>query len=291
MRFATDDILQPFNTTWLPPGVEAAMLRLDRVHPLVSGNKWFKLKYNLEAAAGRPVVTFGGAWSNHILATAAACREQGIRCTGVIRGEQPPQLSHTLGQAQALGMELLFVSREQYRRMTDNVPIGWNGAYIIPEGGHNEAGVRGCREILQLADVSRYTHILCAVGTGTTLAGLIQGAVAGQAVWGISVLKGAGTLEMEVREMLEGTEEAAWQLLQGFHEGGYAKTSPRLLAHINDFYRETGIPTDIVYTGKLTLAARLLAENGAFPPGSRLLLVHTGGLQGNESLAKGVLCF
>lgn len=323
MHFSTDNILQPFHTTWLPADVQAAMLRLDKVHPVVSGNKWFKLKYNLEAAQGRPIVTFGGAFSNHIVATAAACKQAGIACTGIIRGERPAVMSHTLTQAAALGMELVFVSRDEYKKKDASA---FPHAYVIPEGGHNAPGARGCSEILSLADVSGFTHIICAVGTGTTLAGLASAAHC--KVLGIAALKGAFSLEEETETLLkelkhlslqsqEGTahlqeniaevsqlqksskkqssektaQTPSWQILHDFHEGGYGKISDTLIDFMNDFYRQTNIPTDRVYTGKMALAVKKLLEQGYFPPNSRLLLIHSGGLQGNDSLPPGVLCF
>ncbi|GEP96479.1 1-aminocyclopropane-1-carboxylate deaminase/D-cysteine desulfhydrase [Chitinophaga cymbidii] len=286
MRFSTEEILQPFHTTWLPADIQAATLRLDRIHPVVSGNKWFKLKYNLEAAAGRPVVTFGGAYSNHIIATAAACEMRGIPCTGIIRGEKPAVLSHTLQRAASLGMELVFVSREAYRLKDASA---FPDAYMIPEGGHNALGAKGCGEILSLADTMGFSHIICAVGTGTMLAGLVNATE--RPVTGISVLKNATSLYEETQALLTSPETSNWTILHQFHEGGYGKTSPRLFAAMNDFYRQTGIPTDQVYTGKMVSAVQQLLEQSYFPPNSRLLLIHSGGLQGNDSLPPGVLCF
>lgn len=315
MHFSTKDILQPFHTTWLPDNIQAAMLRLDLVHPVVSGNKWFKLKYNLEAAAGKPIVTFGGAWSNHIVATAAACKMAGLSSTGIIRGERPAVLSKTLEQAADMGMELVFVSREMYKEMTKRVVAeGYLDAYIIPEGGHNALGAKGCSEILSLADTSPFSHIICSVGTGTTMAGLINATtvdkesaieevlhdlaqlvvgspeVTPQEVIGISALKGAFSLKEEIESLLI-HPGGSWELLHDFHEGGYGKISPTLINTMNDFYRQTGIPLDRVYTGKLVLAVQKLVEQGYFPPNSHLLLVHSGGLQGNDSLLPDVLCY
>lgn len=271
-------ILQNFTTSWLPGNIQAAMLRLDLLHPEVSGNKWFKLKHNLAAAGHRGIVTFGGAYSNHIAATAAACALMGIPCTGIIRGERPAILSHTLQNAAAKGMQLEFVSREAYRiKDSSHYP----DAYIIPEGGNNEAGVRGCREILSLRDTSQFTHILCACGTGTTLAGLISSALPHQQVLGYVVLKGAEYLQNEI------PAGNNWQLVHDYHAGGYAKTSPALIGFINQFYRETQIPLDVVYTGKLVYGF----SQSVFPAGSKILLIHTGGLQGNLSLSPNVLDF
>jgi len=287
--------LQPIQPAWLSPQLEAAMLRLDLLHPEISGNKWFKLKQNLEQAkaAGKArIVTFGGAWSNHIAATAAACRLAGLQSTGIIRGEAAPALSLTLQQAQRYGMQLHFISREAYKQK-DNTD--WEAQYpdgfIIPEGGHNAAGAAGCEEILTLAPTKHFTHILCPVGTGTTLAGLINSAQPQQQVLGIAVLKGATYLHQEVEDLLESPATANWELLQGFHGGGYAKVSPALIDFINDFYTQTGVPLDMIYTGKMVWGLQQLVQQGYFSPGSRLLLIHTGGLQGNLSLPSGVLCF
>lgn len=271
------------------------MLRLDLLHPEISGNKWFKLKYNIAAAraAGRThIVTFGGAWSNHIAATAAACRLEGLQCTGIIRGEAAPVLSLTLHQAQQYGMQLRFISREEYRQKEET---DWEqhfpGSFLIPEGGHNAAGVKGCKEILPLVPYQSFTHITCATGTGTTLAGLINSATKQQEVLGISVLRGAGYLQQEVEQLLEHPVGAQWQLLHDFHLGGYARVTPELTTFINNFYRETQIPLDIIYTGKMAMGVQQLVERGYFTAGSRILLIHTGGLQGNLSLPPGVLCF
>lgn len=283
--------LDNITASWLPARQEAAMLRLDKLDTEISGNKWFKLKYNLEAARSegkQHILTFGGAFSNHIAATAAACREAGLHCTGIIRGEQPSVLSHTLQTAVDKGMQLEFVSREAYRHHRisfENRP----GTYIIPEGGHNAAGARGCKEILSLFPTGHFTHILCAVGTGTTLAGLINSAAAAQTVIGIPVLKGAGYLEAEVKALLHPGPTSHWQLLHDFHGGGYAKVKPDLIDFINTFFAETGIPTDIIYTGKLVRAFRELIHQRYFPDNSKVLLIHTGGLQGNLSLPPGVL--
>jgi len=278
-------ILQDISPSWLPGNIQAAMLRLDLLHPEVSGNKWFKLKYNLEAAGKRTILTFGGAYSNHIAATAAACKLAGLPAIGIIRGEKSTHLSHTLQQAVADGMQLEFISREAYRQKDTT---NWNARYpdacIIPEGGNNEAGARGCRDILSLADTGSFTHILCATGTGTTLAGLISSAMPHQQVQGYVVLKGAEYLKEQVAQLTQGTN---WQLVHDYHGGGYAKTSPELISFINNFYRETKIPLDVVYTGKLVWGF----SQSHFPPGSKILLIHTGGLQGNLSLTPGILTF
>jgi 1-aminocyclopropane-1-carboxylate deaminase len=292
--------LESIHTTWLPDRIQAAMLRLDKIHPEVSGNKWFKLKYNIEAAIAQLrsmlLITFGGAYSNHIAATAVACKEAGIPCMGIIRGEQPPVLSHTLQTAATNGMDLTFVTREDYRHKY-SAATGYSGlaqlkhTYIIPEGGHNALGAKGCEEILSIFPTVDFTHILCAAGTGTTLAGLINSALPHQQVIGIPVLKGAQYLEKEVSDLLHPANSVHWELLYDYHGGGYAKKSPALIDFINSFYAATGIPTDIIYTGKLVMAFRELVHQGYFPDNSKVLLIHTGGLQGNLSLSPGVLSF
>lgn len=290
--------LDPFHTAWLPEHLSAAMLRLDKIHPEVSGNKWFKLKCNIAAAKtnnSHGILTFGGAYSNHIAATALACKEAALPCTGIIRGEAAPgPLNHTLQTAADNGMELVFVSREDYRNGTarETYTALLPDYHIVPEGGHNALGAEGCEEILSIHPTTHYTHILCAVGTGTTLAGLINSAAPHQQVIGIPVLKGAQYLEQEVAGLLHLPQENKNRtLLHNHHLGGYAKKTPALIDFINTFYSETGIPTDIIYTGKLVMAFHDLAQQGYFPANSHILLIHTGGLQGNLSLAPGVLSF
>lgn len=280
-------ILQAISPSWLPGNIRASVLRLDLLHPEVSGNKWFKLCYNLEAALAEGktrILTFGGAYSNHIAATATACRLAGIACTGVIRGERPAVLSHTLRDASLRGMELHFISREAYRLKNET---DWStlypDAYVVPEGGNNALGAKGCEEILSLVNDPSFTHIACAVGTGTTLAGLINSAAPHQEIRGYVVLKGAAYLEQEIQSLLHPADAPLphWQLLHQHHGGGYAKVSPALTEFIREFYEETQIPLDIVYTGKLLMGFRQDVLDGVYPAGSHVLLIHTGGLQGN----------
>lgn len=287
--------LQYITPTWLPGTIQAAMLRLDLLHTAVSGNKWFKLQCNVAAAkaAGKThLVTFGGAYSNHLAATAAACRLLGLPCTAVVRGEAAPTLSHTLQVAQQQGMQLHFVTREEYRLKEQR---DWTtlfpDAYIIPEGGHNAAGAEGCEEILSLADTSSFTHIACAVGTGTTLAGLINSAAITQQLKGYVVLKGAAGLQQEVEQLLKTQQLPPWELVHQHHGGGYAKVKPALTSFMNSFYQETTIPLDIVYTGKLVQGFKADVEQGLYPTGSKVLLIHSGGLQGNLSLLPGILLY
>jgi len=284
------------------------VLRLDKLHPVVSGNKWFKLKGHLRQALlspGHPILTFGGPWSNHLVATAFSAKQLGLQAIGVIRGERPPKLSATLEAAITYGMSLVFISREEYtrkeqpdflRRLTalypEQLPVFHSGVYIIPEGGGGEAGILGSEDILRGIDTANYTHILCAIGTGTTFIGLVRATAPGQMVIGVPVLKGFTTLDTIDREnRLTAELQSRCRLLPGFHFGGYARHPQQLLDFMNRFYRETGIPSDIVYTGKLFYALEHSISHSLFPAQSRLLIIHSGGLQGNQSLPSGKLDF
>jgi 1-aminocyclopropane-1-carboxylate deaminase/D-cysteine desulfhydrase-like pyridoxal-dependent ACC family enzyme len=267
--------------------VELDVLRLDKIHPVISGNKWFKLKYHLDnynAGNYEGILTFGGAWSNHIVATACACMLSKINCVGVIRGEKPPQFSAALSEAMKYKMELRFISREAYRQKSDEkfligIREEFPGYYIIPEGGAGDEGEKGAAEILGLIPGNSYTHVICAVGTGTMFRGILRSAALGQEVIGIVVLKGWPV------------KTNPQELFHDYHFGGYAKYNATLIGFMNDFYRRTAIPTDLVYTGKLTYATFDLIEKDRLPPGSKILMIHSGGLQGNASLQKGMLIF
>jgi len=271
--------------------IEVSVLRLDKIHPVISGNKWFKLRYYFEEARQqnkRTIVTFGGAWSNHIVATAAACRENKFDCIGIIRGEEPGIISPTLVQARELGMQLIFISREDYRVKKIPEQLNRNENYFIPEGGFGIKGAAGASIIFDFIKGS-YSHICCAVGTGTMMTGLINKATSEEIV-GISVMKNNFELEKNIRQLLNNKEKQI-NLVHDYHFGGYAKHSPELIAFMNDFYRQTNIPSDFVYTGKLFYAVKKLIENKFFPENSKMLLTHSGGLQGNASLNKGTLIF
>ena len=269
--------------------ISTDILRLDLLHPVVSGNKWFKLQYYLQEALDtdkNTVASFGGAYSNHIVAMAFAAKEMGLQSIGVIRGEAATTLSPTLLQAKEYGMELRFVDRERYRNKEKMIQE-WNdsGLYWINEGGYGPIGAKGAADILTILDTSPYTHILCAVGTGTMMAGLIKTARPRQEVVGISVLKNHIALEDKIRCLLGPAEkQRSFSLLHDYHFGGYAKHPPGLIAFMRDTWLTEKVPTDIVYTSKLLFAVKDLIEKNYFPPGSKLLLVHSGGLQGNKSL-------
>jgi 1-aminocyclopropane-1-carboxylate deaminase len=268
-----------------------SILRLDKIHPVISGNKWFKLQYYLDDALRQgysTITTFGGAYSNHIVATAAACREEGLNSIGIIRGEASAS-SPTLEQARELGMRLFFTSRADFKAGRLPAEIDSSETYIIEEGGYGEKGAAGAGAILNFTP-EIFTHYCCAVGTGTMMAGLASKLGPTQQVIGISTMKNNLELEQQVRKLVGGGQ-AHWNILHDYHFGGYAKSKPALITFMNELYRHTGIPTDFVYTGKMIYAVADLVQQDFFPGGSRLLLIHSGGLQGNRSLPPSSLIF
>lgn len=273
--------------------VDVSVLRLDKIHPQISGNKWFKLRYYLEDAkkqSKKTILTFGGAWSNHVLATAAACKLNGFKSIGIIRGEEPANLSAVLLQSKAEGMQLFFISREEYSQKIIPAELNSNDNYFISEGGYGINGATGAATILDFCNRQSYNKLCCACGTGTMMAGLIKSAHTDQEVIGISVLKNNFELEKNIKLLLT-DEKSNFQLIHDYHFGGYAKYKPDLLVFMNMLYQQCGVPSDFVYTGKLFFAIHQLAENNFFVPDSRLLLIHSGGLTGNYSLEKGMLIF
>lgn len=273
------------------------VLRLDKLDPVISGNKWFKLKNFIDEARSRQqvILTFGGAYSNHIVATAAAAKQHGLQSIGIIRGEKPTVLSHTLLQAKERGMKLFFTSREAYRNK--EIPAAVYEVYppsqlfLVPEGGYGLEGARGAMNILLQHETEKYTHIITAVGTGTTLAGLTLAAKSHQKLLGVSALKNNFSLQHEVERLVPLEKQNGFVLLHDYNFGGYAKKTAYLLSFMNEFFSETGVPTDFVYTAKAFYAVTDLLHKGYFTQNSRLLVVHTGGLQGNHSLPKGTLIF
>lgn len=273
--------------------------RLDLLHPVVSGNKWFKLKYNLQNAMNenkQGILTMGGAYSNHLCATAFACFEQGLSSVGIIRGELKDPLNNSLTFCKKHGMQLLPVSRVAYDANSDVVNgIKQNNPHLlfVPEGGNNAAGLQGCTEILSaIPDADQYTHILCAMGTGTTFKGIAAAAKPHQTVIGIPVLKIKAEEQQTFLQHHATTATAAvTNVLFQFAGAGYARTTQEQFNFMNSFYAKTSIPTDLVYTGKLMQAAITLAGQQYFPKNSRVLLIHSGGLQGNNSLPIGTLLY
>ena len=267
-------------------GFEISIKRLDLVHPHISGNKFFKLKYNLLAARQqgyKKLLTFGGAYSNHIAATAYAAQLFGFESQGIIRGEEltSKALNATLSTAQQFGMQLQFVTREAYRQKQSPTYLAqlqqdYPDYYVIPEGGTNPLAIQGCSEILSDTDRENYDLICCAVGTGGTIAGLIEASHSQQHLLGFSALKG----DFLSRELEQLTEKRNWQITDQYCCGGYAKTNTELLQFIRAFEQQYDIPLEQIYTGKMLLGLTDLIQQGTFPKDHRILVIHSGGLQG-----------
>ncbi len=284
--------------------LSADVLRLDLIHPEISGNKWFKLKYHLTQTLSlqkKGMVSFGGAYSNHLVAMAFACKEQQLSSTAIIRGNDPGINNPSIEQMKQYGMKLIFTDRGLYRdkeKLIQDYLKENPDDYYVPEGGCSEWGILGASEIMQ-PEYQKYTHVICAVGTGTTMAGIIKGSAPSQQVIGISALKVADKNENELLHFIDtnsskpgaNTSKNNYRLLFDYHFGGYARKNTGLISFMNELYRNENLPTDFVYTGKLLYAAYDLVKKKFFPLGSRILIVHSGGLQGNRSLAAGILDF
>ncbi|MFK4109147.1 1-aminocyclopropane-1-carboxylate deaminase/D-cysteine desulfhydrase [Streptomyces sp. NPDC002176] len=267
-------------------GVRLLLKRDDLIHPELIGNKWRKLMPNIEAARGRALVTFGGAYSNHLRATAAAGRLLGMPTVGVVRGDELAgrPLNPSLARCAADGMRLHFTDRATYRRKAEPETLAAilraaraEDAYVVPEGGSNAEAVRGCVALgEELRDRAEVVAVAC--GTGGTLAGLAAGLAPGQRALGVSVLKG-GFLAAEVRALQErafGARTGDWSLEDRFHFGGYARTTPELDAFAADFEDRHGVPVERLYVAKSLYALTALAEEGAFPRGTSVAAVITG---------------
>jgi 1-aminocyclopropane-1-carboxylate deaminase/D-cysteine desulfhydrase-like pyridoxal-dependent ACC family enzyme len=275
------------------------VLRLDKIHPIISGNKWFKLKYYLEDAVQqkKSIITFGGAYSNHIIATAYAAKQLNLPSIGIIRGEESKQLSHTLILAKKYGMKLIFIPRNEYLKKSNDdfisgLQITYPNSLIISEGGAGPKGIQGSGEIMKLIKNNYYTHILCVIGTAATFLGFANASDFAQKIIGISVLKGMSDLLDENKKFLNDPEKINNCFISyDYHFGGYAKKNKELFDFMNLLYTKTKIKTDFVYTGKLFYAAFDLVKKDFFPHDSKLLVIHSGGLQGNNSLPTGTLKF
>ncbi|HNJ58722.1 MAG TPA: pyridoxal-phosphate dependent enzyme [Chitinophagaceae bacterium] len=274
--------------------IEVEVLRTDEIHLIVSGNKWFKLKYYIQDCIKKgkeTLATFGGTYSNHIVATAYACKSAGLKSIGIIRGEATKFSSHTLKDAESYGMELHFVSREMFKEKEKIYNQFNKDVYWVNEGGLGALGSKGASEILLTANTSIYTHIICACGTGTMCSGLISGALPNQKVIGISILKGNNDLENVVNSLVSKNNHASYSLLHNYHFGGYAKHPLELIQWMNELHKKENLPTDIVYTSKLFYAVKDLCNTNYFTSQDKVLVIHSGGLQGNLSLPKNTLRF
>ncbi|MEV8064916.1 pyridoxal-phosphate dependent enzyme [Streptomyces sp. NPDC085995] len=267
-------------------GLRLLLKRDDLIHPELVGNKWRKLAPNLAAAAGRTVVTFGGAYSNHLRATAAAGRLLGLPTVGVVRGHELAgrPLNPSLARCAADGMRLHFVERSTYRRKAEPETlaalleaVGARDAHVVPEGGSNALAVRGCRALG--AEIGAHADVAAvACGTGGTLAGLAAGLPPGQRALGIPVLRG-GFLGAEIQALQQeafGARRGTWSLDERFHFGGYARTTPELESFAADFSARHGVPVERLYVAKLLYALVALAAEDAFPRGTTIAAVVTG---------------
>ena len=279
--------------------IEASMLRLDKLHPIVSGNKWFKLRYYIEEAISQScstIASFGGPYSNHLVALAYVAKENNVKSIGYVRASKEDTVTPSLQEAQAYGMQLEFIGRTNFQKIKNDLlktnqhrSIDNSSIYFIDEGGYGSIGAKGAATILN-EHCKHYTTIIAAVGTGTMLAGLINAAEAHQEIIGIPVLKNENTIEDEIKSLLI-NKAASFSLLHNFHQGGYAKTNPALFDFMNQLWTLEKIPTDIVYTGKLLMAVDSLLKENYFKAGSKILVIHSGGLQGNRSLPLGTLLY
>ena len=266
--------------------VELYIKREDLIHPFISGNKYRKLKYNLLFAKEnnyKKIITFGGAYSNHIAATAYAGMKHGFKTIGVIRGEElisKIEDNPTLKFAQECGMIFEFVTREQFRlKETESflkeIIQKFPNSYVIPEGGTNDLAIKGCLEILSAQD-EVFDFICCSVGTGGTISGIINSAFLHQNVLAFPSLKG----DFIQKDISKFAKNNNWKVISDFHFGGYGKFSNELIAFINQFYNDFKIPLDPIYTGKMVFGVMELIKQNYFPKNSKILMIHTGGLQG-----------
>jgi 1-aminocyclopropane-1-carboxylate deaminase len=270
--------------------ITLSIRREDLIDPFVSGNKYRKLKYNLLQAKAQNntlLLTFGGAFSSHIAAVAAAGKKNGFKTIGVIRGEELStaiESNPTLLFAQSCGMHLEFISRESYRHkgnltFIEELKARFGSFYLIPEGGTNALAVKGCEEILTQPD-SDFDYICCAAGTGGTAAGIINASAEKQTILVFPALKG----DFLPEAISKFTAKQNWRQISGYDFGGYGKVNIELIDFINRFYRETQIPLDPVYTGKMLFGVIDLIGKGYFAEGSKILVIHTGGLQGIKGM-------
>lgn len=273
-----------------PKGISLVIKREDLIHPFVSGNKFRKLKYNLLQAKAENqscLLTFGGAFSNHIAAVAYAGKEHGFQTIGIIRGEElgtKIESNPTLKFAQECGMQLEFISRENYRLKTEaffleQLGKKYGSFYLVPEGGTNALAIQGCEEILTNEDAF-FDYIGCAIGTGGTISGIINSALPHQKILGFPALKG-DFLQDEICNFVQNEN---WELITDYHFGGYGKVNAELIDFINWFFEQTQIPLDPVYTGKMVFGIVDLIKRNYFPENAKILVIHTGGLQGIQGM-------
>ena len=282
----TNQRLSEFTDSNAEKSLTISVKRLDLIHPVAGGNKFYKLIANIQYAKTngfKQLITFGGPFSNHIAATAYVGHQNNIETIGVIRGEEPKIRSKTLRDAVKNGMKLQFISRKEYRNKNSHL---WQSAllkehgnsYIIPEGGTNELGVQGCEKILSTID-THYDYVLVACGTGGTISGIIRTMSPNQEVIGIPVLNALPSIKENIEKYTNEFDRKNWQLIAGHTFGGYAKSDENLDTFIHNFENKTGIQIEKVYTAKLFHALKKLIIANFFRENSKILVIHTGGLQ------------
>lgn len=300
MLFDTGNIIidELYSVLLTEKNIRLMVARLDKIHPVVSGNKLFKLHYFLEEAIlqNKSVATFGGAYSNHLVATAFACKIARLNCIGFVRGEEPLHLSATLQQCRDNGMQLVFLSREKYTTLSmSSFPHYFPGlpsdTMTIPEGGYHPTGAKGAALIMEGIAKADASFICTAVGTATTVAGLLQRAAPYQQIIAVPVLKNLTDLSERLLHLNGRKTYNNLSLWDEYHFGGYAKKTDGLIHFMNELYEQHQMPTDFVYTAKLLFAVMDKIKNNWFPQNSKILCLHTGGLQGNHSLPGGSLVF
>jgi len=291
------DTTKIYDDVPITKNITLSVLRLDQIHPIVSGNKIFKLHYFLQEAinSNKKIITFGGAFSNHLAAVASTCNHYHLECIGIVRGERSTTLSPALLYCFEQGMQLEFVSRNVYNEKVQEsflnaLQIRFGDHILVPEGGFCREGAKGSAEIYPYFADEEYTHICCPVGTATTLAGLINIADSSQHVLGFSALKHLD-FEERIKHLLGDIPLRNYSLISDYHFGGFAKKTDELINFMNAFYKNHSIPLDFVYTGKMMYGVFDLIAKNNFPINSKILCIHTGGVQGNCSLLPGVLNF
>ena len=269
--------------------------REDLIHSQITGNKWYKLKYNIEAARNQgkdKLLTFGGAYSNHIYAVASAGKIFNFDTIGIIRGKEHNPLNSTLSYAKEAGMEIYYLDRTSYRKkntpeIINHLQKFWGDFYLIPEGGTNEYAVQGCPEIVSKINTD-FDYVCCPCGTGGTLAGLIAGLNGNKFALGFAVLKGASFLKENVNSLLRsfnGTSLNNWEINLDYHFGGYTRINKKLLNFVERFTTITKVPIEPIYTGKMLFGIYDLVLKGFFKEGRKIIVIHTGGLQGLSGLS------
>jgi len=293
IHYTKTDIIELFSSNFERHGIRLFVKREDQNHPFISGNKWWKLKYNLTEAQRQrksTILTFGGAFSNHLYAMAAAARECGLKSIGIVRGEETNPLNPTLSFVREAGMELHYVSRAEYRNKTEpqfieSLHDRFGDFYLVPEGGTNDCAVKGCTEFGEsLLREMEFDYLCLPVGTGGTMAGLLNAFKGAKKIIGFPVLKGADYLEDEIRKYAPLMNGA---LNHHYHFGGYAKTTSALAAFISQMDAEFRLPLDPVYTGKMMFGIMDLIQKSYFKRGLSILVLHTGGLQGKGQASSG----